>query len=69
MRSNYSKFKFTCTHCGEVYEMELDPGDLVKFQAGILSIDDFEYLDQFERDMVSANLCFRCLSNLFGTDE
>jgi len=66
---HYNKFKFTCAHCGEVYEMELDGKDLVLYQAGMLSIDDFEYLDQYERDMVSANMCFSCLKNFFGTDE
>ena len=60
----YNKFKFICHRCGETFEIEANGPDILKYQAGLMDINDFEYLEKFERYMISANICFQCLNKI-----
>lgn len=63
----YKEFTFTCGHCGNSFNMELDPEDLVKFQCGLFPIENImNYLSKEEKDMIYSNTCSNCWTNLFG---
>jgi hypothetical protein len=66
---NQRPFQVICSHCGIVYDLLINPEDLILWQAGTLIQECMDYLTAAERELLISQTCDNCWKNLFGEEE
>lgn len=58
-----------CSHCLRVYNLLVNPEDIIKWQAGAYIQDAMGYLSAGERELLLSRTCSSCFDDMFGSME
>lgn len=66
---NQRHFQADCAHCGIVYDLMINPEDIIRWQAGEPIQNCMSYLTAGERELLISRTCDNCWNNLFGGND
>lgn len=71
MIAGYNKrpVKVCCEHCASVHIIDINPEDIIRWQAGEYIQDCMPYLSVAERELLISRTCNDCWHNMFGDDS
>lgn len=58
-----------CAHCGIVYDLMINPEDIIRWQTGEPIQNCMSYLSASERELLISRTCDSCWTNMFGEND